>query len=160
MHLFFFALDSRLRPALARPVANTDFAASWPVSRIFIQPARASPVRGEGREAQERRFALLSAGFRGYGCTDNRQSYLWKFLPSVLFLTLSNLLFIPAIIMSIYYRLYLEALIYFFNMFFSTVNTFSTSFDSLSTPLLFFSFTTPVIKTCFISASSSTTVCN
>lgn len=60
------------------------------------------------------------AGYRGYGCTDDHQSFLWRFLPSVLFLTLSNLLFIPAIIVSIYHRLYIEALVFFFNMFFST----------------------------------------
>ena len=62
------------------------------------------------------------SGFRGYGCTDGRQSYLWKYLPSVLFLTLSNLMFIPSVILAIRYRLYIEALVYFFNMFFSTVS--------------------------------------
>jgi hypothetical protein len=61
-------------------------------------------------------------GYRGYGCTDSSQAHLSRYLPSVLFLTLSNLMFIPAIIVAIYYRLYIEALVYFFNMFFSTVS--------------------------------------
>ncbi|CAF4168943.1 unnamed protein product, partial [Adineta steineri] len=59
-------------------------------------------------------------GYRGYGCTDNTYARVSRYLPSVLFLTLSNLMFIPAIILAIYYRLYIEALVYFFNMFFST----------------------------------------
>jgi hypothetical protein len=81
------------------------------------------------------------SGYRGYGCTDSSHSDVSKYLPSVLLLTLSNLMFIPAIIMAIYYRLYIEALVYFFNMFFSTVSfsirktefngTFSYSFIML-----------------------------
>ncbi|CAF3369964.1 unnamed protein product [Rotaria sp. Silwood1] len=51
-------------------------------------------------------------GFRGYGCTDSTHSYLSKYLPSVLFLTLSNLMFVPAVILATYYRLYIEALFY------------------------------------------------
>ena len=67
---------------------------------------------------------IFSIGYRGYGCTDDSHSNLAKYLPSVLFLTLSNLMFIPAIIIASYYRLYIEALVYFFNMFFSTVRYF------------------------------------
>ncbi|CAF4031485.1 unnamed protein product [Adineta steineri] len=60
------------------------------------------------------------AGYRGYGCTDSTHAYTSKSLTSVLFLTISNCMFIPAIILAIYRRLYIEALVYFFNMFFST----------------------------------------
>ncbi|UJR15924.1 hypothetical protein I4U23_002844 [Adineta vaga] len=60
------------------------------------------------------------AGYRGYGCTDSTYSDVSRYLPSVLFLTLSNLMFIPAVIFALYNRLYIEALVYFFNMFFST----------------------------------------
>ena len=61
-------------------------------------------------------------GYRGYGCTDSSTSYVSTYLSRVLFLTLSNLMFIPAVVLATYYRLYIEALIYFFNMFFSTVS--------------------------------------
>ena len=63
-------------------------------------------------------------GYRGYGCTDDSHAYTTKNLSSVLFLTLSNLMFVPAIVLAIYRRLYIEGLIYFFNMFFSTVDFF------------------------------------
>ncbi|CAF2940535.1 unnamed protein product [Rotaria sp. Silwood2] len=63
---------------------------------------------------------LCIAGYRGYGCTDSTYAYVSKSLLSVLFLTISNLMFLPAIVLAIYRRLYIEALIYFFNMFFST----------------------------------------
>lgn len=66
-------------------------------------------------------FSFLFLGYRGYGCTDDTNAYTSKSLSSVLFLTISNLMFLPAIILAIFRRLYIEALIYFFNMFFSTV---------------------------------------
>ncbi|CAF1669597.1 unnamed protein product, partial [Adineta ricciae] len=58
--------------------------------------------------------------YRGYGCTDDSHAYASKSLASVLFLTLSNCMFMPAIVLAVYRRLYIEALVYFFNMFFST----------------------------------------
>jgi len=88
-------------------------------------------------------FSFFSSGFRGYGCTDNRYNRLSKYLPSVLFLTLSNLMFLPAIILAVYNRLYIEGLIYFFNMFFSTVN-FRYSLSSRCAYI--FSFIMPAIK--------------
>jgi len=72
--------------------------------------------------SQQNVFSTCScfAGYRGYGCTDSTYSYVSKSLTSVLFLTLSNLMFLPAIVLAIHRRLYIEGLIYFFNMFFST----------------------------------------
>ncbi len=64
---------------------------------------------------------IFPLGYRGYGCTDDTYAYTSKNLSSVLFLTLSNLMFLPAIVLAIYRHLYIEALVYFFNMFFSTV---------------------------------------
>ncbi|XP_078669961.1 post-GPI attachment to proteins factor 6-like [Branchiostoma floridae x Branchiostoma belcheri] len=57
----------------------------------------------------------------GWGCTDgtNSLSYDNK-LTRVLLLTLSNLMFIPAICVAIYRKFYVAALVYTFNMFFST----------------------------------------
>ncbi|CAF1387851.1 unnamed protein product, partial [Didymodactylos carnosus] len=60
------------------------------------------------------------AGYRGYACTDSSKASVAKSFNAVLFLTLSNLMFIPAIILALSRRLFIEALFYFFNMFFST----------------------------------------
>ncbi|CAF1057322.1 unnamed protein product [Adineta ricciae] len=72
--------------------------------------------------SQQNVFSTCSclAGYRGYGCTDDSHAYASKSLASVLFLTLSNCMFMPAIVLAVYRRLYIEALVYFFNMFFST----------------------------------------
>lgn len=61
-------------------------------------------------------------GYEGYGCTDSRNAISSKtYLASVLFLTLSNLMFLLPIITALYRGWYIESLIYFYNMFFSTV---------------------------------------
>ena len=64
-----------------------------------------------------------SGGYEGYGCTDSRNAIPGStYLASVLFLTLSNMLFFIPICLAVYRRWYIEALIYFYNMFFSTVS--------------------------------------
>jgi len=62
-----------------------------------------------------------SAGYRGWTCDDSGESEpVWKLVGDTLLLTLSNLFFLPAVILALYYRLYTEALIYAATMFFST----------------------------------------
>ena len=63
------------------------------------------------------------SGWRGYGCTDGNavRSIAWQ-LAYTLLLTLTNLAFIPAIILSIYRRYLVEALVYTANMVFSGVS--------------------------------------
>lgn len=67
-------------------------------------------------------FVTLHSGYRGFGCTDGRGARVWTYLRNVLMLTLSNLIFLPAIIWALYHGLYIESLVYFFNMFFSIVS--------------------------------------
>ncbi len=62
-----------------------------------------------------------TGGYQGYGCTDGTEATSSAtFLASVLFLTMSNLVFVLPIALALYRRWYIEALIYFNNMFFST----------------------------------------
>ncbi|CAG5119504.1 unnamed protein product, partial [Candidula unifasciata] len=61
------------------------------------------------------------AGYQGYACTDdtNAQSVSVQ-LAAACLLTMSNLFFVPAIIIAIRRRYFVEAFVYSFNMFFST----------------------------------------
>lgn len=62
-----------------------------------------------------------SGGYEGFGCTDGRNAIPARiYLASVLFLTTSNLVFLLPICLAIYRKWYIESLIYFYNMFFST----------------------------------------
>lgn len=61
-------------------------------------------------------------GWRGWGCTDSEDAPTYGFqLLSTLLLCLSNLMFLPPVVLAIRSRYVLEAAVYTFTMFFSTV---------------------------------------
>ncbi|KAJ8246002.1 hypothetical protein GJAV_G00262600 [Gymnothorax javanicus] len=64
---------------------------------------------------------VCKAGWRGWSCTDSvtAQSYARQ-MAAALLLTLSNLLFIPPILVAVYRCYIVEASVYLFTMFFST----------------------------------------
>ena len=69
---------------------------------------------------------LMPADFRGYGCTDDHDAQTKSVqLAGAFLLTMSNLFFVPAIILGVRRGFLLEAFVYFFTMFFSTVSTIS-----------------------------------
>ena len=71
------------------------------------------------------------AGWRGWGCTDSADALTYGFqLLSTLLLCLSNLMFLPPVVLAIRSRYVLEAAVYTFTMFFSTVCGASVSSPS------------------------------
>lgn len=66
----------------------------------------------------------MFAGYRGWGCTDDKKALSSsELLMGSLLLTLSNLFFIPAIIVALRRKFFTEALLYCCTMFFSTVSS-------------------------------------
>ncbi|EPQ18765.1 Transmembrane protein 8B [Myotis brandtii] len=66
-------------------------------------------------------FKRAGAGWRGWGCTDSADALTYGFqLLSTLLLCLSNLMFLPPVVLAIRSRYVLEAAVYTFTMFFST----------------------------------------
>lgn len=64
----------------------------------------------------------MPAGWSGWGCTDNAAAFSYGFqLLSTLLLCLSNLMFVPPVAIAVRTGYLLEAAIYIFTMFFSTV---------------------------------------
>ncbi|XP_023328883.1 post-GPI attachment to proteins factor 6 [Eurytemora carolleeae] len=62
-----------------------------------------------------------ASGYKGWTCDETTQENPGhQHQSNTLLLTLSNLSFLPAILVSLYYRLYTESLLYFSTMFFST----------------------------------------
>ena len=66
----------------------------------------------------------VCSGWDGWGCTDNSGAYSYGFqLLSTLLLCLSNLMFVPPVAIAIRSHYLLEASVYIFTMFFSTVSS-------------------------------------
>ena len=66
---------------------------------------------------------FIFKGYRGWGCTDDREATSEiDLLAATLLLCLSNLLFLPAVGLAIYRGFYTESFVYFANMVFSTVS--------------------------------------
>uniref|UniRef100_A0A6A7G2I8 Transmembrane protein 8B n=1 Tax=Hirondellea gigas TaxID=1518452 RepID=A0A6A7G2I8_9CRUS len=65
---------------------------------------------------------VCDAGYRGWACNDGSEATAdWVLLLATLLLTLSNLAFLPAVVLAILRRHYTEALVYTFTMMFSTL---------------------------------------
>ncbi|XP_064477187.1 post-GPI attachment to proteins factor 6-like [Ornithodoros turicata] len=97
--------------------------------RIRLQPCmfEGSPCGQHGycQESHFRQFYFSSChcvgGWRGWGCTDSRHATpAPMLLMKTLLLTLSNLFFLPAIVLATRRQFYTEAVVYGVTMFFST----------------------------------------
>uniref|UniRef100_A0A4W4FME9 EGF-like domain-containing protein n=1 Tax=Electrophorus electricus TaxID=8005 RepID=A0A4W4FME9_ELEEL len=64
---------------------------------------------------------VCHAGWLGWGCSDSKNALPFsQQLSAALLLTLSNLLFVPPVVVALHRAYHVEAAVYFFTMFFST----------------------------------------
>ena len=78
-------------------------------------------------------------GYQGYGCTDGREA-IPDALQRTLFVTLSNLAFLPAIILALNWGHFVPAAVYFYNMFFSSVSFLQLPNSKFVNPQFFSTF--------------------
>ena len=121
-------------PETKRPVAcwgNFRFAHIMTSLHVHIQPCGYRPqdkICGDfGVCVRSRKGNFLytscrcASGYTGWTCDHTEKDNPSRTHTSnTLLLTLSNLAFLPAILLALYYRLYTESLLYFSTMFFST----------------------------------------
>ncbi|KAJ3603728.1 hypothetical protein NHX12_028469 [Muraenolepis orangiensis] len=92
------------------------------------------------------------AGWDGWGCTDSAGAYSYGFqLLSTLLLCLSNLMFVPPVAIAVRSHYLLEASVYIFTMFFSTVITpyiLTMFFSTVSHPYIFTMFFSTFYHAC------------
>lgn len=73
---------------------------------------------------------FMRLGYRGWGCTDDREATSEiDLLAATLLLCLSNLVFLPAVGLAIYRGFYTESFVYFAHMVFSTVLDKNITYD-------------------------------
>lgn len=95
-------------------------------------------------------MGCLPAGWSGWGCTDDTTAQSFgRQLAAVLLLTLSNLSFLPAIVVAGARRYITEASVYVFTMFFSTVTDTVQSGDQPEPRFL-----VPPLTSCFDSSTT------
>ncbi|CAG0890026.1 unnamed protein product [Darwinula stevensoni] len=118
-HLHCFINNTKVPCVVREVMASLD---------VHTQPCmfRDQPCGEHGicQETHQRQFYFTAckcfAGYKGWGCIDGSEAHSSSsLLLTSLFLTLSNLAFIPAIGIALRYRLFPEALVYFSTMLFS-----------------------------------------
>uniref|UniRef100_A0A8C5U2S0 EGF-like domain-containing protein n=1 Tax=Malurus cyaneus samueli TaxID=2593467 RepID=A0A8C5U2S0_9PASS len=96
------------------------------------------------------------AGWNGWGCTDNAEAFSYGFqLLSTLLLCLSNVMFVPPVAIAVRSHYLLEAAVYIFTMFFSTVSVGQALLCSASWSTMCCSFVTSWALSCLSGSLSS-----
>ena len=107
-------------------------------------------------------MSVFCAGWRGWSCNDGSQATPdYELLLATLLLTLSNLAFLPAVVLATVRRHYTEALVYAFTACFSTVSAvFTACFSTVSAAVTAcFSTVSAAVTACFSTVSVAFTVC-
>ena len=100
------------------------FMSSWNFMKSFITsgPDLSVLIICKGYQ-QMTKVIIYISGWRGFDCSDGKESReTSQQLLELLLLTLSNALFIPGIILALYRRHFVEALVYAYTMTFSGVS--------------------------------------